>query len=79
VNELEIDKAGAVLWNGVPVGGQQLRQELQLTQQMSPPPELYIRPDPQARYGVVDEVLATINREHVQKVGFVGNERYLHG
>ena len=78
VNELEITKAGAVLWNGIPVAHQQLRQELQLTQQMSPRPELHIRPDPQARYGVVDGVLRTIKREHVQKVGFVGNERYLH-
>jgi biopolymer transport protein ExbD len=78
VNELEITKAGAVLWNSVPVAHQQLRQELQLMQQMSPAPELHVRPDPEARYGVVDAVLADIKRAHVQKVGFVGNERYLH-
>jgi biopolymer transport protein ExbD len=44
---------------------------------MNPQPELRLRPDPEARYGVVDDVLGTIKREHVQKVGFIGNERYL--
>jgi biopolymer transport protein ExbD len=44
---------------------------------MYPTPEVHLRPDPEARYGVVDDVLAMIKREHVQKFGFVGNERYL--
>jgi biopolymer transport protein ExbD len=39
-------------------------------------PELHLRPDPQSRYEVVDRVLGMIKREHVQKVGFVGNEQY---
>jgi biopolymer transport protein ExbD len=41
-------------------------------------PELHLRPDPMARYEVVDEVLAIIKREQVRKVGFVGNEAYDH-
>src|SRR5881398_3212843 len=41
-------------------------------------PELHLRPDPLARYEVVDEVLAIIKREQVKKVGFVGNEAYAH-
>jgi biopolymer transport protein ExbD len=77
VNNLEITKSGIVLWNGSRVSQSSLRQELQLTQQMSPVPELHIRPDPETRYEVVDQLLATIKSEHVDKVGFVGNERYL--
>ena len=46
-------------------------------QEMELQPELRLRPDPEARYAIVDDVLWTIKREHVQKVGFVGNERYL--
>lgn len=77
VNNLETTKAGIVLWNGSPVSETTLRQELRLSQQMSPVPELHLRPDPETRYEVVDEVLATIKSEHVEKMGFVGNERYL--
>lgn len=77
VNDLEITKAGAILWNGTPISDAQLRQELRLLQQMAPAPELHLRPDPEARYEVVDKVLVAIKREHVRKFGFVGNERYL--
>jgi biopolymer transport protein ExbD len=77
VNDLVITRAGTVLWDGIPVTLAELRQELRLTQQMSPVPELHLRPHPEARYEAVDGVLGTIKREHVEKVGFVGNERYL--
>jgi biopolymer transport protein ExbD len=77
VNNLEITSAGVTLWNGSPVSDLQLRQELRLTLQMNPRPELHLRPDSETRYEVVDRVLAIIKSEHVEKVGFVGNERYV--
>jgi len=77
VNDVDITQAGIVLWNGSPINDAAFRKELRLTQQMNPVPELHLRPDPATRYEVVDKVLATIKSEHVQKVGFVGNERYL--
>jgi biopolymer transport protein ExbD len=77
VNTIETTKAGAVLWDGRPVSNVELRQELRVTQQMSPVPELHLRPHPETRYEVVDGVLATIKREQVRNFGFVGNERYL--
>ena len=76
-NDLEITRSGGLLWNKVPISDDGLREELRLTQQMRIAPELHLRPDAQARYGRVDEVLAIIKREHVQKFGFVGNEAYL--
>lgn len=75
-NELVIMEGGLILWNGIPLDRAQLRQQLRRTQQMSPLPELHLRPDARARYGLVDEVLAIIKREHVRKFGFVGNEAY---
>jgi len=77
VNDVAITRAGILLWNGSPVNEAVFREELRLTQQMNPVPELHLRPDPATRYEVVDKVLATIKSEHVRKVGFVGNERYL--
>src|SRR4051794_34736945 len=75
-NTLEITRAGTLLWNGQPITRDGLKYDLQLTQQMSRIPELHLRPEPLARYEVVDEVLAIIKREQVKKVGFVGNEAY---
>lgn len=76
VNEVAITKSGMILWNGTPIADSGFREELRLTQQMDPLPELHLRPDPETRYEVVDRVLAAIKTEHVEKVGFVGNERY---
>ena len=76
-NKVVITQAGAVLWNGAPVNLDQLRQYLDVTQQMNPVPELHLQPEPEARYELVDEVLAVTKRAHVQKMGFVGNEAYM--
>ena len=66
-----------ILWNGAPVTQDQLKQYLEVTQQMNPIPELHLQPDATARYKLVDEVLAVTKRAHVQKMGFVGNEYYM--
>ena len=71
-----IDPTGAIFWNGNPVNQVVLRQYLDASVQISPEPELHFQPDPQARYEVVDSVLATIKRSSVSKLGFVGNEQY---
>jgi len=55
---------------------EQLRQYLDTTQQMDPVPELHLQPDPQARYELVDQVLAIAKKANVEKMGFVGNEYY---
>ncbi len=75
-NKLVITQPGQVLWNGTPVTLIQLRQYLDVSQQMNPVPELHLQPEPNARYELVDEVLAVTKRAHVSKMGFVGNEAY---
>lgn len=76
-NKIVVTQAGAVLWNGAPVNLTQLRQYLDVTQQMDPVPELHLQPEPEARYVVVDEVLAVTKKAKVTKMGFVGNEAYM--
>ena len=76
-NKVVVSANGQILWNGSPVTKQQLRQYLDVTQQMNPIPELHLQPDSTARYELVDEVLAVTKRAHVQKMGFVGNEYYM--
>ncbi len=76
-NIVVVNAQDQILWNGTPVTEEQLRQYLDVTQQMNPIPELHLQPDATARYKVVDEVLAVTKRAHVQKMGFVGNEYYM--
>ncbi|MBV9529172.1 biopolymer transporter ExbD [Sphingomonas sp.] len=76
-NKVIVTAAGQVLWNGQAVNLTQLRQYLDVTQQMNPIPELHLQPEATARYELVDEVLAVTKRAHVQKMGFVGNEYYM--
>ena len=75
-NKVVVTTQGQILWNGSQVSPQQLRQYLDITQQMNPIPELHLQPDATARYELVDEVLAITKQAHVQKMGFVGNEYY---
>jgi biopolymer transport protein ExbD len=75
-NKVVITPTGQVLWNGSPIDLVRLRQYLDITQTMNPVPELHLEPDAQARYDLVDRVLAVTKRAQVEKMGFVGNEKY---
>ena len=55
----------------------ELTQELAIARQLAPQPELHLQPEPDARHGDVDRVLAIIKREQISKFGFVGNEKYV--
>ncbi|ABQ66492.1 biopolymer transporter ExbD [Sphingomonas histidinilytica] len=75
-NKVVITPDNQVLWNGSPIDLVRLRQYLDITQTMNPIPELHLEPDGQARYDLVDRVLAVTKRAQVEKMGFVGNEKY---
>ena len=75
-NKVVITQVGAILWNGAQVSPMQLRQYLDVSQQMDPVPELHLQPEPEARYELVDQVLAITKQARVEKMGFVGNEQY---
>jgi biopolymer transport protein ExbD len=75
-NKIVITPQNLILWNGSPINQETLRQYLDSTQQMNPVPELHLQPEPNARYELVDQVLAVTKRARVEKMGFVGNEAY---
>jgi biopolymer transport protein ExbD len=75
-NVLYVAPNDAILWNGQPVAMAQLPGLFEATQTMDPIPELHLQPDPQARYEIVDKVLAQTKRAEISKMGFVGNEAY---
>ena len=76
INKLAIDAAGTVLWNGSAIDLITLRQYLDSTKVMVPEPELHVQPDAQARYDIVNQVLAVVKKSEITKLGFVGNEQY---
>lgn len=77
-NEIAITSQDQVLWNGARIDLVTLRHYLDQSQALDPSPELTIRPAPDARYELVDKVLAVTKRAQVTRMGFVGNEAYAH-
>ena len=75
-NKIVVTRTNQILWNGTPVTQIQLRQYLDQTTTMTPVPELHMQPEPEARYELVDEVLAVTKRANITAMGFVGNEAY---
>jgi len=72
VIDLEIDYDGLILWNGTAVNGiaaldGYFKQEADL----EPQAEIHLRPDRRAKYDVVANVLASAQRHHMVKIGFV--------
>jgi biopolymer transport protein ExbD len=71
VIDIEIDFDGTVVWNGTPVGLDSLESYFRQESQKDPQPELHLRADKRARYGTVAVVLASAQRNRMQKIGFV--------
>lgn len=71
VIDLEIDSDGTVAWNGTPVTDMnQLEGYFHTEAAKDPQPEIHLRPDRRAKYGVVAQVLAAAQRNHMVKIGF---------
>ena len=75
-NDLAITADGVILWNATPVTFAQMQHNLVIARDMSPMPELRFQPDAEARYVLVDSVLAAIKRSGTTALGFTGNEQY---
>ncbi len=75
-NKVTIDAGSVIRWNGTAVDQLTLRRYLAQSLALPAEPELQFQPAADARYLMVDEVLATIKRAGVTKLGFVGNEQY---
>ncbi|MCU0886319.1 MAG: biopolymer transporter ExbD [Beijerinckiaceae bacterium] len=71
VIDIEIDFDGTVVWNGTPIALDSLEGYFRQESQKDPQPELHLRADKRARYGTVAVVLASAQRNRMQKIGFV--------
>ncbi len=76
VNKVSLTRNGEVVWNGTPLTGGQLVQNLKTTLTMQPEPELQFEPESEASYDLAAKVLNIIKASKVTKFGFVKNELY---
>jgi biopolymer transport protein ExbD len=78
VIDLMIDFDGTILWNGTVVPSvDTLDVYFRREAQKDPQPELHINPNKRASYDIVARVLASAQRNHLKKIGFVGSEQFM--
>lgn len=75
-HELGIDSASRLTWDGVPVPEAALPARLAAFRASAPDGFLRFRADAETRYEDFDRVLAGVKRAGIERLGFVGNERY---
>lgn len=75
-NQIDIDFLGNIYWNKQEVDLNTLKGYLGQAAKMPEPPELRLRPEAEARYELVDQVMAAAQQAGIEKMGFVGNEAY---
>ncbi|MGF7171282.1 biopolymer transport protein ExbD [Sphingobium xanthum] len=75
-NRVTIDGSDVIRWNGAAVSEAQLRVLLRQSMALAVEPALDLQPDAEARYALVDAILAAIKRAGVTKLGLPGNAAY---
>jgi biopolymer transport protein ExbD len=76
VINLQIDFDGMLLWNTSAVDRATMQRYISSEATKSPQPEVQIIVDKFAKYEIVAQTLADLQRRGLQKIGFVNNEYY---
>jgi biopolymer transport protein ExbD len=77
VVDLEVEFDGTVVWNGTVVPSfEVLEAYLRSASGQDMQPEIHLRPDSRAKYGDVAVVLASAQRHHLKKIGFVNTAEF---
>jgi biopolymer transport protein ExbD len=75
-NQIDIDFLGNIYWNKTEVDMPTLKGYLKQASALPEQPELRMRPEAEAKYVIVDQVMAAAQQAGIEKMGFVGNEAY---
>lgn len=68
---ISVNKQGQIYWNESLIDQTHLSQKLQQIAQQQPQPEVHIRGDRKVEYEYVMQVMAEVQRNGVQKLGFI--------
>ena len=75
-NQIDIDFLSNIYWNKTEVSFPTLKSYLKQAAALPTQPELRLRPEAEAKYEIVDKVMAEAQQAGITKMGFVGNEAY---
>jgi biopolymer transport protein ExbD len=76
IHRLDLDSASRLSWDGAPIAEAALPARLAAFRDASPDGILHFRAAPETRYEDFDRVLADVKRARVERLAFVGNERF---
>ena len=76
VHRLDLDGAGRIAWDGAPIAAAQLRPHLEAFLAARVDGVLELRAEGGARYEDFDKLLAIVKRSGIERLAFVGNERF---
>lgn len=75
--EIVVDYDGTILWNGTTVPNlDTLDRYFKSEAAKYPQPQVAIRPDARVKYDYVVQVLASAQRNSIEKMGLIGNEQF---
>ncbi len=74
---IEIDYDGTILWNGTAVPSMAtLERYFKTESEKFPQPQVAIKPDARVKYDYVARVLASAQRNRIEKMGLIGSEQF---
>jgi biopolymer transport protein ExbD len=76
VHRLALDDGGRLFWDGAPIAEATLPARLHAFNYVRPDGVLEIQTEAETRYDAFDRVLATVKRSGIERLGFVGNDRF---
>jgi biopolymer transport protein ExbD len=76
IHQLALDSASLLTWDGAPIAEAALPARLAAFRADAPDGILHFRADAQTRYEDFDRILADVKRAGVERLGFVGNDRF---
>jgi biopolymer transport protein ExbD len=76
VHQLALDSASRLSWDGAPIAEATLPARLAAFRAAAPDGILHFRADAETRYEDFNRVLADVKRAGIERLGFVGNDRF---
>ncbi len=76
INMLRLNTAGVTMWNDRAVQEPKLKSLLHKMARDPNKPVLHMQTDARARYERFDQTIAIVKKSGVQRVGFIGNDRF---
>jgi biopolymer transport protein ExbD len=75
--QIDIDEKSVVYWQGLPVSGVELEENMTALAQLPNQPEVHIRPNKASEYAVFANVLSSSKRKGLTKMAVIGSEQFV--